>query len=102
MAIRFHLADHVHTDIIGHSHDGFMVHTPEEFLEFIQAAAATATDYKALVCVFLFGGNDANNTVVPVDTSGYANYSAIRGPLALPQADLISLPEPDGTALADE
>jgi catalase len=41
MAVRFHLADHDHTDIIAHSHDGFMVHTPEEFLEFIQAAAAS-------------------------------------------------------------
>jgi catalase len=33
MAIRFHLAEHVHTDIIGHSFDGFPVHTAEEFLE---------------------------------------------------------------------
>jgi catalase len=41
MAIRFHLADHVHTDIVAHSHDGFMASTPEEFLEFIQAAAAS-------------------------------------------------------------
>ena len=31
------------------------------------AAAAGPSDYKALVCVFLFGGNDANNVVVPVD-----------------------------------
>ncbi len=34
-----------------------------------EAAAATATDYKALVCVFLYGGNDYANTVVPYDTS---------------------------------
>ena len=37
------------------------------------AAAAAPADYKALVCVFLFGGNDANNMVIPVD--GYADYS---------------------------
>ncbi len=44
IAIRFHLADHVHTDIIGQSHDGFPVRTPEEFLEFLQAAAASGPD----------------------------------------------------------
>ncbi len=42
VAIRFHLAEHVHTDIIGHSIDGFPVRTPEEFLEFLRAAHAGA------------------------------------------------------------
>ena len=51
----------------------------------LNALAQTTTDYKALVCVFLFGGNDANNTLVPFDTAGYANYATIRGPIALPQ-----------------
>jgi catalase len=37
MAIRFQLAEHVHTDVIGHSHDGFPVRTPEEFLEMLRA-----------------------------------------------------------------
>ena len=32
-------------------------------------AAAQASDYKALVCVFMFGGNDGNNTVIPIDTA---------------------------------
>src|SRR5438034_9198143 len=40
MAIRFHLDEHVHTDIIGQSTDGFPVRTGEEFLEFIRAATA--------------------------------------------------------------
>lgn len=40
-AVRFHLAEHVHTDIIGHSIDGFPTHTGEEFLEFLRAAAAS-------------------------------------------------------------
>ncbi len=40
IAVRFHLADHVHTDIIAHSFDGFPVRTGEEFLEFLRAAAA--------------------------------------------------------------
>jgi catalase len=43
MAIRFHLAEHVHTDIVAHSVDGFPVRTPEEFVEFLHAAYASAT-----------------------------------------------------------
>jgi uncharacterized protein (DUF1501 family) len=57
----------------------------------LNSLAQSATDYKALVCVFLFGGNDANNTLVPFDTTGYGNYAAIRGPLALPQTGTGSL-----------
>src|SRR5580765_3603520 len=44
IAIRFHLADHVHTDIVAHSHNGFPVRTGEEFLEFLRAAAASGPD----------------------------------------------------------
>ena len=46
-----------------------------------EAAAfnATAGDYKALVCVFLYGGNDYGNTVVPFDDASYDLYSTIRG-----------------------
>jgi len=51
----------------------------------LNALAQGTTGYKALVCIFLFGGNDANNTLVPFDTAGYANYAKIRGPLAIPQ-----------------
>jgi uncharacterized protein (DUF1501 family) len=54
-------------------------------------SAAPPSDYKALVCVFLFGGNDANNTLVPFDTAGYQNYAKLRGPLALPQSQLLQL-----------
>lgn len=41
MAIRFHLAEHVHTDIVSHSTDGFPTHTGQEFLEFLRALAAS-------------------------------------------------------------
>ena len=62
------------------------------------AAAAGATDYKALVCVFLYGGNDHGNTLIPVDNTNYDLYSAIRGGgagrtaggLALAQSDLLA------------
>src|SRR2546427_9427079 len=44
-----------------------------------EAAAFEANDYKALVCVFLYGGCDYANTVVPYDSTRYGQYSAIRG-----------------------
>lgn len=64
----------------------------------LSAAAQSAAPggYKALVCIFLSGGNDANNMIVPFDTSGYANYASLRGPLALSQGSLLqsaSMPE---------
>lgn len=43
-----------------------------------EASAAAATDYKALVCVFLYGGNDYANTVVPYDATSHAAYQALR------------------------
>lgn len=57
----------------------------------LNALADTTEDYKALVCVFLYGGNDANNMIVPFDKTGYASYSAARGPLALTQNSLLPL-----------
>jgi catalase len=41
LAIRFQLAEHVHTDIVSHSTDGFPTHTGDEFLEFLRALAAS-------------------------------------------------------------
>lgn len=48
-----------------------------------EAAAATASDYKALVCIFLLGGNDHYNTLVPYDPTSHALYAKPRGSLAL-------------------
>ncbi|MEO8603391.1 MAG: DUF1501 domain-containing protein [bacterium] len=53
--------------------------------------AATATDYKALVCLFLFGGNDGHNLMVPLQSQQYAAYTAGRGALALPQNHLLPI-----------
>lgn len=47
---------------------------------FGSAAAADATGYKALVCIFLTGGNDNFNTVVPYDPDSYATYASLRVP----------------------
>jgi uncharacterized protein (DUF1501 family) len=52
------------------------------------AAAATPADYKALVCVFLYGGNDYANTVVAYDTPSYNKYLGMRPTLAYTQVQL--------------
>jgi len=57
----------------------------------LNSLAATTPQYQALVCIFLFGGNDSNNVLIPFDVSGYANYAALRGPLALAQNSLLPL-----------
>jgi uncharacterized protein (DUF1501 family) len=58
----------------------------------IQAAAAqTADDYRALVCVFLFGGNDQTSTLVPFDTAEFSALASARGSIARPAADFVSL-----------
>ena len=57
----------------------------------LSAAPLDTSDYKALICLFLFGGNDANNLIVPHDTNGYASYAAARGTLAIPQGSLLPL-----------
>ena len=57
----------------------------------INAHAAAGPDYKALVGLFLFGGNDGNNLLVPNDTAGYADYQRARPVLALPRAQLLPI-----------
>ena len=63
-------------------------------LGLMNAMAQSSTDYKAMVCIFMFGGNDANNMVVPNDSAGYANYANIRAGLALPQNQLLAITPP--------
>lgn len=54
------------------------------------------TDYKALVCVFLVGGNDSFNLIVPRDNATYATYAASRGAMAIAQSELLPI-NPAGT-----
>ena len=60
------------------------------------ATIADTGDFKALVCLFLFGGNDANNVIIPNDASGYASYAAARGSLAIAQSSLLPLTLQEG------
>ena len=66
-----------------------------DMLSLVAAAnAQSASDYKALVCVFMFGGNDGNNTVIPMDSAGYAQYAAVRpatSGINLEQASLLPI-----------
>jgi uncharacterized protein (DUF1501 family) len=64
-----------------------------------RAQQAPVADYKALVCVFLFGGNDGNNMVVPLGDA-YADYAKVRSPsgLAIPVDQLVPLAEAGAAA----
>lgn len=56
-----------------------------------RAVAADTSGYKALVCLFMTGGSDSHNWVVPTDTSNYASYAKARAELAWPSAKLLPI-----------
>jgi len=58
------------------------------------ARAQSSGGYKAMVCIFLFGGNDSNNLLIPNDAATYANYQKIRQNLAIPQNSLVTIHDP--------
>jgi uncharacterized protein (DUF1501 family) len=67
-------------------------------LRAINAAVAQAPlggiqpgDFKALVCVFLYGGNDSANLLIPRDTASYTAYANLRGILAIPQSSILPI-----------
>ncbi len=57
----------------------------------VYAQSSSLSDYKALICLFMRGGNDSNNMIVPMATADYSQYAAGRGPLALSQSSLLQL-----------
>ena len=61
-------------------------------LRFINTAVAqtSLSDYKALVCIFMSGGNDSNNLIIPVGPD-YASYSSVRQNLSLPEAGVLPI-----------
>lgn len=66
---------------------------PGSLMAPLQALAQSTggSGYKALVCLFMFGGNDANNLLVPLDATRYGSYQRARPNLALPQSSLVPL-----------
>ena len=54
---------------------------------FAQRTAGSITDYKGLVCIYLFGGNDSFNSLAP-GTDGYADYLATRGILGIARGSM--------------
>lgn len=63
------------------------------------ASAQGGGDYKALVCLFLFGGNDSNNTLIPFSGTHRNRYNSKRGILNIPAGDLARIyPDNDGEA----
>jgi len=65
--------------------------TPGAAFSQVIGAAAPFPDYKALVCVFLFGGNDSYNMVVPRSDAEYNVYAASRQNMAIAQQDLLPI-----------
>jgi catalase len=72
IAVRFHLGEHVHTDIVAHSTNGFPVRTGEEFVEFLRAAAAAGAGKPEAMGAFLASHPNAKRFVEapkPIPTS---------------------------------
>jgi uncharacterized protein (DUF1501 family) len=56
-----------------------------------KVAAALPIDYKALVCIFLGGGNDATNLLIPSDSASYSRYAAVRAEIAVSRESLLQI-----------
>jgi catalase len=72
IAVRFHLGEHAHTDLVAHSTNGFPVRTGEEFLEFLRAAAAAGAGKPEALAAFLAAHPNARRfveTPKPIPTS---------------------------------
>ena len=65
--------------------------TPGAAFSQVIGGGGSFTDYRALVCVFLHGGNDSFNMIVPRSDAEYNAYAAARQNLAIAQADLLPL-----------
>ncbi len=72
-------------------------------LRHLNAAAADvlapSDTYKSLVCVFLYGGNDSNNLIVPLESTAYGKYAASRSVIALPKSSILPLNALNDTGL---
>ncbi|MBB3282175.1 DUF1501 domain-containing protein [Mitsuaria sp. BK037] len=66
-----------------------------------EAAAVAPGDYKAIVCLFMYGGNDHGNTLVPYDAASHQAYATIRQALTTPRDQLAATALTPTTALPD-
>ena len=66
----------------------------------LAAAERGNEDFKALVCIFLLGGNDGHNLVVPTDANAYNSYALHRRGLTVPRNELIALHPQAGASFA--
>jgi catalase len=87
MAIRFNLAEHVHTDIVSHSADGFPTHTGAEFLELLKALASTAPGMASPTPIEVYVGSHPaalafvqmpKPAPVSFETEGFFGVSALK------------------------
>ena len=85
-----------------HSMLGASVYSALGGLQLVQAAAHSASakaaysfsDYKALICVFQYGGSDTFNMIVPTDATHYSQYNTVRPSIAIAQNKLLALNAP--------
>ncbi len=68
-----------------------LMQTAASLLAAAQSNAQSTSDYRALVCVFQFGGSDGNNMIVPADSGAYATYARGRQSVALPANTLLPI-----------
>jgi len=76
---------------VGLSNTGAMLSNMALMKSALAQSSNRFDDYKALVCIFLHGGNDSFNMLVPTANSEYTTYQSVRQQLAFNQADLLSI-----------
>ena len=74
---------------------GLACTVPSSWLLAPTALASTPSfkDYKAMVCIFLYGGNDSFNMFIPADNTNFGNYRSIRGSLAVDNTKALPIPD---------
>ena len=84
--------------IAGPTAASFLLARPYDAVGQMVGGSGPFSDYRALVCLFLFGGNDSFNMLVPRSATEYDAYAASRQNLAIAQADLLPIDSlnPDG------
>ncbi len=84
--------------VAGTSAASLLLARPHDAIAQMVGGSGPFTDYRALVCLFLFGGNDSFNVLVPRSTAEWSAYAASRQNLAVPQTDLLPINplNPDG------